>query len=170
LSGLGKILAENFDATAPLGAVASRQKKSASRVLLPRLARFVLRGWLDRDRMVFGACGPDDLIGGAEDSLGALFGIASALKPLPRRSQCEQFTSAERHQLIVALKVAFASKSQIEMIKPETKRIIISAIVEVLPLNPFRHSIVFLDNNEKSIGYRQSALRTDQRFAGFIHC
>jgi len=46
----------------------------------------------------------------------------------------------------------------------------ISAIVQVLPLNPFVHSIVSLDNNEKSIRYRESTLRTDHRLAGFIHC
>ena len=57
-----------------------------------------------------------------------------------------------------------------ELIKPEAKRIIISAIVEVLPLNPFVHSIVSLDNNEECIRYRESALRTDHRIAGFIHC
>ena len=62
-----------------------------------------------------------------------------------------------------------SGKSQINSIKPEAKRIIISAIVEVLPLNPFRHSIVSLDNNEKSIDYRQSAFRTDHRFARLIH-
>ena len=57
-----------------------------------------------------------------------------------------------------------------ELIKPEAKRIIISAIVEVLPLNPFVHSIVSLDNDEKSLRYWQTALRTDHRLAGFIHC
>jgi hypothetical protein len=127
------------------------------------------QGLLCCHRSNFGASGADDLVGGAEDFWALFSGIASASKPLPRLIQFERFTSAERHQLIVALKAAFASKIQIEMTKPEAKRIIIRAIVEVLPLNPFRHSIVSLDNNEKSIGYRQSALRTDHRFAGFIH-
>ena len=66
--------------------------------------------------------------------------------------------------------VATTSDKSNYLMKPEAKRIIISAIVHVLPLNPFIHSIVSLDNNEKSIRYRESALRTDHRLAGFIHC
>src|SRR5215213_8883627 len=72
-----------FDATAPLDAVASRSKKSASRVHCTRLARFVLRGWLYRDRMVFGASGADNLIGGTENLLGALFGYRFRVKTTP---------------------------------------------------------------------------------------
>src|SRR6185312_3172582 len=51
-----------------------RPKKSASRVLLPRPARFLLRGFLCCHGSDFGAPGADDLVGGAEDFLGALFG------------------------------------------------------------------------------------------------
>jgi hypothetical protein len=66
--------------------------------------------------------------------------------------------------------VAITSGKSDYRMKPEAMRIIISAIVHVLPLNPFVHSIVSLDNNKKFIGYWQPALRTDHRFAGFIHC
>jgi hypothetical protein len=66
--------------------------------------------------------------------------------------------------------VATTSNKSDYPMKPEATRIIISAIVHVLPLNPFIHSIVSLDNKEKSIRYGESALRTDHRLAGFIHC
>ena len=56
------------------------------------------------------------------------------------------------------------------MIKPEAKRIRISAVVQVLPLNPFIPSILSFDSNEKLIGYRQAALRADHCFARLFHC
>jgi hypothetical protein len=64
---------QNFNATAPQAQLHPGQKKRQPSVL-PRLAQFVLRGWLYRDRNVFGAPGADDLIGSTEDSLSALFG------------------------------------------------------------------------------------------------
>ena len=65
--------------------------------------------------------------------------------------------------------VATTSDKSDYLIKPEAKRIIISAVVQVLPLNPFIPSILSFDSNEKLIGYRQAALRADHRLAGFIH-
>jgi hypothetical protein len=57
--------------------------KSASRVLWPRLARVVLRGLLRCNGIDFGTSGADDLIGGAEDVLGALFGDRFRVKTVP---------------------------------------------------------------------------------------
>src|SRR5215213_9377801 len=77
------MLLANHQSNCATGAVAFRPKKSASRVLWPRLARVVLRGLLCGSGIDFGTSGADDLIGGAEDFLGALFGDRFRVKTVP---------------------------------------------------------------------------------------
>jgi hypothetical protein len=61
----------------------SEQKKSASRVLLPSAGAVRSWGWLCWYGINFGASGADDLIGSAEDFLGALFGDRFRVNTVP---------------------------------------------------------------------------------------
>jgi len=77
---------------------------------LPRLARFVLRGWLCCHGSDFGTSGADDLVGGSENLLGALFGYRFRVKTTPTADpilnipatesgslKSQRFTTKKRH-------------------------------------------------------------------------
>ncbi len=91
----GRFYAENFDATAPLGAVASRPKKKRQPSAIASAGAVRSQGLLCRDRIDFGASGADDLIGGAEDFLGALFGYRFRIKTASTAEPILNITSAK---------------------------------------------------------------------------
>jgi len=65
------------------GAVASGQKKAPAECIAPGWRGSFSGGWLCRDWMYFGASRTDDLVGGSEDVLGALFGYRFRVKTTP---------------------------------------------------------------------------------------
>ena len=69
----GGFYREKVNAKCAYRTVICGSKKMPAVCYRTRRAWFVLRGLLCRDRFVFRASGADDLIGGAEDLLGALF-------------------------------------------------------------------------------------------------
>ena len=89
-------------------AVAVRAKKNATRVLVPSAGAVPSQGLVYGRGIVFGASGTDDLIGGAEDFLGALsdyrFGIKTTstaepilkLKPLQNSAPSSPKDSQQR--------------------------------------------------------------------------
>src|SRR5688572_11063917 len=82
-----------------LGAVASGPKKMPAECCCTRLASFIsgrfIQDTLSCHGIDFGASGADDLIGGAEDLLGALFRYRFRVKTTPTADPILNVTSAK---------------------------------------------------------------------------
>ena len=75
--------AENIRRNCASSAVASGQKFRPAECECTRLARFILRAVSECNGTHLGASGADDLVGGAEDFLGALFRDRFRVKTVP---------------------------------------------------------------------------------------
>ena len=75
--------AENIRRNCASSAVASGQKFRPAECECTRLARFILRAVSECNGTHLGASGADDLVGGAEDFLGALFRYCFRIRTTP---------------------------------------------------------------------------------------